>query len=422
MLYGVQWYLDLMPWNRVAMVAYEQGLAASWSEQVRNYLEWGEGLGLTQVHRTHRAGHDWWTHQDHWKGEPGGVMAVGYQGALEGYGFHLGIIDDMYKLWEEATSKRERERRINWFEGTFYNRRQPGASIVVLMHRWSTMDIVGYLVNEHPDEWTVINLAALIETEDQAADDPLGRSLGEALIPDMWSAEALLQAKRSAGSIRWAGIHQGEPIAEGGNLFKVWDWGVWDTVDRAATNGRKALPSRFDEMAMTMDCNFKDTEDTGDTGRSRVAIQVWARKGADRYLLDEVCSELGFLGSVKAVLGLQRRWPLARRILIERAANGPSVAAALRRQLSGVKLVNAKGSKLSRWVTCQAEKEAGHLYRPPPETHPWSDDFVAECAQARGVRGERNDRVDAMAQLLIRWHGTGSAGDYYDRLLGVLET
>jgi hypothetical protein len=28
--------------------------------------------------------------------------------------------------------------------------------------------------------------------------------------------------------------------------------------------------------------------------------------------------------------------------------------------------------------------------------------------------------VDAMAQLLIAWHGKGSTGDYYDRLLRVL--
>ena len=420
MRYGVQWYLDLMPWRRVAMVAYEQGLASSWSEQVRNYLEWGEGLGLARVHPTHRASHDWWTAEQHWEGEAGGVMAVGYQGALEGYGFNLGIIDDMYKLWEEACSKREREKRINWFEGTFYNRRNTGASMVVLMHRWSTLDLVQYLVEEHADEWTVLHLPALIETAAQAAEDPLGREVGDALIPELWPADDLLRAKRSAGSLRWAGIHQGEPVAVGGNLFRVWDWRTWDTPERAARNGRKALPVDWDEVAITMDCNFKDSEDTGDGGRSRVAAQVWGKRGPDRYLLDEFCEEAGFLGSVRAVLSLRDRWPLARRVLIERAANGPSVAAALRRHIPGVKLVNATGSKLSRWVACQAEHEAGNLYRPPPETHPWSNDFVGECAQARGHKGERNDRVDAMAQLLIAWHGKGSTGDYYDRLLGVL--
>jgi hypothetical protein len=46
--------------------------------------------------------------------------------------------------------------------------------------------------------------------------------------------------------------------------------------------------------------------------------------------------------------------------------------------------------------------EAGNLYLPHPDWHPWVHDFIDECVQF--PNGAHDDQVDAMTQMLLRWH------------------
>jgi hypothetical protein len=66
----------------------------------------------------------------------------------------------------------------------------------VLAHRWHDQDLAGYLQSEHADQWDVIRLPALAEPG-----DPLGRREGEALCPQRFTRDALLQSKRANGMV-----------------------------------------------------------------------------------------------------------------------------------------------------------------------------------------------------------------------------
>lgn len=71
---------------------------------------------------------------------------------------------------------------------------------------------------------------------------------------------------------------------------------------------------------------FKDTE-----GTDYVVDQVWMRRGADAYLLDQVRGRTSFVEACKQFRMLSARWPQAVIKLVDDKANGPAVISSLGR-------------------------------------------------------------------------------------------
>jgi predicted phage terminase large subunit-like protein len=158
------------------------------------------------------------------------------------------------------------------------------------------------------------------------------------------------------------------------------------------------LPADLEELLQSWDMAFKDTK-----ASAYVVGQVWARKKADRFLLDEVREKMNFPRTLKAVLDLTEEWPKARLKLIEDKANGPAIIQTLQGHISGLIAVEPDGSKEARCAAVSPEIESGNVYLPHPLLFPWVDGFIGEC----GVfpNGTYKDRVDTMSQALIRWGG-----------------
>ena len=57
---------------------------------------------------------------------------------------------------------------------------------------------------------------------------------------------------------------------------------------------------------------------------------------------------------------------------------------------------------MARAQAISALVEAGNIYLPHPEFAPWVNDFIEECVQF--PNGANDDQVDAMTQVLLRWH------------------
>jgi phage terminase large subunit-like protein len=77
---------------------------------------------------------------------------------------------------------------------------------------------------------------------------------------------------------------------------------------------------QFEQMIMSWDCSFKETE-----GSDYVAGGVWGCKGADRFLLDQVRDRMDCPRTMKAIRMMSMKWPRAQAKLIEGKANGPAV-------------------------------------------------------------------------------------------------
>jgi hypothetical protein len=74
-----------------------------------------------------------------------------------------------------------------WYDHVFYTRREPNASIVILMHRLHHLDLCAYLPKAYTAEpWEVVKLPAIA-----VPGDPLGRKVGEALWPERWPVESM---------------------------------------------------------------------------------------------------------------------------------------------------------------------------------------------------------------------------------------
>ena len=80
------------------------------------------------------------------------------------------------------------------------------------------------------------------------------------------------------------------------------------------------LPDHFDMQLQTWDMSFKDTKNA-----DFVVGQVQARRGANRYVVDQFRDRLDFPGTLQAVRQLSARCPNAQLKLVEDKANGPAV-------------------------------------------------------------------------------------------------
>lgn len=144
---------------------------------------------------------------------------------------NCGIIDDPVKNAEEAASEKVRANHMEWWNSTFYTRREPGAAIIVIQTRWHEMDISGWQLNEErstskPQHWAILNLPAI---KDEVSPDfpatcriiPDPRQMGEALCVERYPLEELRATEVHVGPQTWNALFQQRPTAQDGNLFKA---------------------------------------------------------------------------------------------------------------------------------------------------------------------------------------------------------
>lgn len=375
------WYLDTFPDRRIILSSYAAKFAAKWGRKARTNLESFE-LARSIVRQDSRAADRFETTRG------GGMITAGVGGPITGEGAHLAIIDDPIKNWQEAMSETRRQTIRDWFDSTLYTRLEPNATVILLMTRWHEDDLAGYLLNEHEDDWTEINLPAIAEEDDQ-----LGRAIGEALCPERYDADKLRQIMSAVGSRMSLGLYQQRPTPAEGEHWKRSYWRHW-TV----------MPEKFDKIIQSWDMTFKDKAQSKSGKVDFVVGQVWGKLGANLYLLDQVRGQWGFTKTKEMVRELTKRWPLGRRKLIEDKANGAAVQDDLKNTISGLLLVEPQGGKLSRVTASEPVVESGNVYLPNPVVHPWVKDFIDEAA-AFGPNAKHDDQVDAASQAILYLDG-----------------
>lgn len=377
--YFPAWFLGTFPDKRIILASYEADFAASWGRKARDLLEeHGPYLFGVTVSKASSAASRWDI-----EGHEGGMTTAGVRGPITGKGANIAIIDDPVKNDQEAMSQTYRDAAWDWYRATFSTRIQEDGAIILVMTRWHEDDLAGRLLKaqkEGGDHWEVVNLPALAED-----DDMLGRQPGEPLCPQLFTKETLEKTKVRLGSFWWNALYQQRPSPQEGGILKRHWWKFY----------RKA-PDKFDEIIQSWDMTFKDTK-TADF----VVGQVWGRKGADKYLLDQVRDRMDFPATVQAVRSLSAKWPQARNKLVEDKANGPAVIATLKNEIPGLIAVNPEGGKVVRAQAASPDIEAGNVYLPDPSVAPWVHDFIEECAAF--PNGANDDQVDAMTQALIRF-------------------
>lgn len=385
------WLLHLNPRAKVLLASYQAEIAGEWGRAVRNTIaEFGLELTVEIAGDSSAA--------DRWRTTAGGGMwTAGAGGPLTSRGGDLVIIDDPFKNFAEAHSPTVRQSVWDWYRSTVRSRLHPGATIIVVQTRWHEEDLVGRLLaasdsgeGEHFDH---IVLPAVAEGPDE-----LGREAGDALWPGRYNEDDLDALRRSMGTYIWTGLYQQHPTTPEGSLVKR-EWWQWYHQHQDVLS--------FDDWVISWDMAFKDVEEA-----SFVVGQVWAKRGADRFLIDQVRERMDYPETRAAVTLLAQRYPRVSRILVEDKANGPAIIADLRHTIPGLIPVPAVGSKESRVHQVSGIIEARNVYLPDVSIAPWVPEFVQEWTDF--PNGVNDDQVDAGVHALRYFHDVtgGEVGSY----------
>jgi hypothetical protein len=273
------------------------------------------------------------------------------------------IVDDPFKNRAEAESEARRKKVWEWFNDVAYTRKEPGASVIVVMTRWHPQDLSGKLIGEKG--WKYVKLPALDED-------------GKALWPERFPAEELAKIREQVGEYTWTSLYQGEPRSRGGKVFgDVRTYDPRTDLARLSPRARDRLRVQREDPRRLLGVHHARRV-RGPLLRARRPARAGAGPGFRRA---------GRRG--QKVRGKpQTRWYYA----------GPELGVAQLLTASGVEHLKALPAKSDKFVRAQpvaAAWNAGKVL--VPQNAPWLDAFVAEVVSFTGVDDERDDQVDALA-------------------------
>lgn len=197
----------------------------------------------------------------------GGAQFRGYMGEWTGRGITgVGVVDDPYKDRAAAESPKIRRNVQEWFADVWWTRFEWdfNPSCFVVHTRWHEDDLIGWLLSgKFGYKFERVCLPAIAEDDG----DILGRQRGDALWPERFPAETLLEIEAAIGAYSWASLYQQRPRPRGADVFET----------------SKGRPARFALAGWRPDSHriliAADPAATEDTRADYSALFVLAAKG-----------------------------------------------------------------------------------------------------------------------------------------------
>ena len=211
------YFLGHRPDAKVIMATHTSTLSEDFGKRVRNLIESREYQDLfpeTQIAGDSRSAGAWDTSAG------GKYYAVGVGGALAGRGADLLLIDDPHSEQDgKSNSKTVFDQAWSWYQTGPRQRLQWGGAIVIVMTRWSLLDLTGRLLtyqqnNPEADQWEVIELPAIL---------PSGKSLW----PEKWPLKELQKTKATLEPRYWNAQYQQQPASDESAILKREWWQEW---------------------------------------------------------------------------------------------------------------------------------------------------------------------------------------------------
>ena len=274
------------------------------------------------------------------------------------------------------------ESAYEWYTSGPRQRLQPGASIVLVMTRWSTNDLTGQLIKAQggvkADQWEVIEFPAILPNE-------------KPVWPEYWSIESLLGTKSSIPVTKWNAQYMQNPTSEEGAILKRQWWVPWEE-DR--------LP-KISHIIQSYDTAYSKQETADYSAITTWGIfQPYEDMGDGLILLDAVRGKFDFPELKIVALDQYKYWE-PESVIIEAKATGVPLAQEFRRMgIPVVDFMPSKGrDKHSRVNAVAPVFESGQVWY--PESEKFAEEVIEECAAF--PHGENDDYVDTMTQAVLRY-------------------
>ena len=377
------WFLGNYPHKKVIMSSHTADLAVNFGRRVRNLVgsdPYKDIFPDVELQADSKSASRWGTNFN------GEYFAIGVGGALAGRGADLFIIDDPHSEQEAKQGlPHVFEPAWEWFQAGPIQRLMPGGAIIVVMTRWSKLDLTGKIIdhmvkNDDSAEWEVVEFPAILN------DEPLW--------PEFWSLEELLSKKADMDVRYWQAQYMQDPVSEEGALLKREWWQMWDKDD----------PPRCEFIIMSLDA-AQEANNRADFN----ALMVWGvflneeTKAYNIILLNAIKERLEYPDLKNLVLEQYKEWS-PDSFIVEKKSNGAALYQEMRRMgVPVVEFTPGKGQdKISRVNSISDLFASGIVWAPDRR---WAHEVVEECNDFPA--GRNDDLVDATTLALMRFRQGG---------------
>jgi len=382
------WFLGKHPHKKVIMASHTADLAVNFGRRVRNLVgseAYKDIFPEVTLQSDSKSASRWGTNYN------GEYFAIGVGGALAGRGADLFIIDDPHSEQDAKLGKPDVFLPAwEWFQSGPLQRLMPGGAIIVVMTRWSKLDLTGQIVNQmikndDVDDWEVVEFPAILENK-AGEEVPLW--------PEFWSLEEL-QSRRAALDVRyWNAQYLQNPTSEEGALIKREWWNIWE----------KETPPPCDFIIMSLDA-AQEANNRADYN----ALLTWGvfyNEEVNNYniiLLNAIKKRLEFPELKAMVMEEYKDWE-PDVFIVEKKSNGAALYQEMRRMGVPVgEFTPGKGQdKISRVNAVSDLFHSGIVWAPDKR---WAHEVIEECNDFPS--GQNDDLVDATTLALLRFRQGG---------------
>lgn len=383
------YFLGKYPEKKIIMGTHTASLSEDFGRRVRNLIdsdEYKELFPKTTVADDQKAADKWST------GAGGQYYAAGVGGALAGRGADLFVIDDPHSEQDmKANSRLAFDTAWSWFQQGPLQRLMPGGAIIVIMTRWSLLDLTGRLIdyqikNPDADKWEVVELPAIVNE---------GTENEKSLWPAQWSLEALKAKKANMDPRFWNAQYMQKPTSDSVAKIKRTDWQVWPHDE----------PPPCDYVIQSWDTAHETKNDSDYSACTTWGIWYNEEDGnsPNLILLDAFKDRMSFPELKTVALKHYKEWEPDAFIVEKKAAGGPLIQELRRIGIPVQEFTPSRGNdKMVRLNAVADLFTSGKVWAPDTR---WAREVVEEIA-AFPV-GEHDDFVDTTTQALLRYRQGG---------------
>lgn len=333
----------------------------------------------------------------------------GFYGGTTGRRTSLLILDDISKNRIAIATAKKRADLFRQYT-TVGRTRLTGLKGRIAMHtRWGVDDLIGQLIQRQPYLWYYLNLPAIAtDNEEFEIKNKIyqrfmknlygrtyyKRSIGESIWPEHptgdFDLDLLKETRDGMDLADWLSLFQGQPIIEGGNMFKI-EW--LQFIDQ--------MPE-VEYLYFMLDTAWKDKETSAYS-----VMQLWGKFKGGAILIDQIRGKWLYDELKRRTIAYAEYFiarGVVREIGIEEEASGISLCRDLQTEtclpIVGIKCPVGKVERASQVIGYVQGKRVYVYNGKPLFDKPWLHEFLEEYEQFPESRYK--DQMDAFVHALKR--------------------
>jgi predicted phage terminase large subunit-like protein len=383
------YFLGKFPEKKIIMGTHTASLSEDYGRRIRNLVssdEYAELFPETIIAEDQKAAGKWSTSKG------GQYYAAGVGGALAGRGADLFVIDDPHSEQDiKINSRLAFDTAWSWFQTGPLQRLMPGGAIIVIMTRWSLIDLTGKLIdyqtkNAGADRWEIVELPAILneDTENE-----------KSLWPEQWPLDQLKSKKANLDPRFWNAQYMQQPTADASAIISRHLWKTWLKDD----------PPKCEYIIQSWDTAYeaKSTADYSACTTWGVWYNEEEGNSPHLILLDAFKDRMSFPELKAVALKHYKQWEPDAFIVEKKAAGAPLIFELRNMGIPVAEYTPSRGNDKTVRVNAVADLfSSGKVWAPDTR---WAREVIEEIA-AFPV-GEHDDFVDTMTQALLRFRQGG---------------